>query len=192
MADAMIVAVRDGSSKFSWGASHLAGALTTSASLGFGLGALGALAGIHWQRGAVIFLCAIAVLYALREAIHLPLPIPEARRQVPAWWQTFYPPPVAAFLYGAGLGVGFATYLGYGTLVVVAASAIVSGSPIFGVAAFGTFGVARALAAIAVASRAEPPDLDRPGWILLLSRLNAVVLALVAVVGAVVAIGGLS
>ena len=46
-----------------------------------------------------------------RASSGLPVPVPQLRRQVPDWWRTFFPPHVAAFLYGIGLGPGFLTYL---------------------------------------------------------------------------------
>ena len=50
-------------------------------------------------------------------------PVPQLRRQVPDWWRTFFSPPVTAFLYGAGLGIGFLTFLATGALVVVTLAA---------------------------------------------------------------------
>jgi len=47
------------------------------------------------------------------------VPVAQLRRQVPEWWRTFFGRRVASVLYGAGLGVGFLTYLSHGTLVVV-------------------------------------------------------------------------
>ncbi len=35
--------------------------------------------------------------------------VPQLRRQVPDWWREFFSWPIAAVLYGAGLGVGFFT-----------------------------------------------------------------------------------
>src|SRR4051812_37137490 len=132
MADAMAAAVRGNSSKLTWGSLHLLGSAISSVALGVLLGGVGALLGASWQPQAALVVLAIALLYAAREAFHLPIPVPEARRQVPSWWQSFFSPPVTAFLYGAGLGIGFATYLGYGTLAAVAIATVASGSPLAG------------------------------------------------------------
>src|SRR4029450_14056998 len=83
--------------------------------------------------------------------------VPQLRRQVPQWWRTFFSVPVAAFLYGAGLGVGFLTYLAHGTLVVVAVAAVASGKPLVGAALLAPFGLARGLSVL-VAVRARRPQ----------------------------------
>ena len=53
---------------------------------------------------------AVAVLYLVRELTGIRVPVPQLRRQVPDWWRTYFGRPLAAFLYGAGLGVGFFTF----------------------------------------------------------------------------------
>ena len=184
MADAMNAAVRGNSSKVTWGSLHLLGSATSSVALGLLLGGLGALLGASWQPQAAFVVLTIALLYVAREMFHLQIPIPEARRQVPSWWQSFFTPPVTAFLYGSGLGIGFATYLGYGTLAVVAVAAVASGSPLTGAIVMGTFGIARAAAVIWVASRRAAPDLERVGRGTLVGRLNVAALALVALAAA--------
>jgi hypothetical protein len=67
------------------------------------------------------------------------------------------PPGGTGFLYGLGLGVGFATHLGHGTLVAVAAAVVAGGDPVAGAAALGAFGVARSVA-VAVTWTARDPD----------------------------------
>ena len=74
--------------------------------------------------------------------------MPQLRRQVPDWWRTYFGRPFAAVLYGAGLGIGFLTYLSAGTLVVVAFAAIAGGSPALGALIVAPFGLARGLSAI--------------------------------------------
>ncbi|MGH2675482.1 MAG: MauE/DoxX family redox-associated membrane protein, partial [Actinomycetota bacterium] len=76
----------------------------------------------------------------------LPVPLPELRRQVPEWWRSAFSPGTAGFLYGLGLGVGFATHLRHGTLVAVAAAALSSGDPLLAAGAMAGFGLARSLA----------------------------------------------
>ena len=90
-------------------------------------------------------MAAVALLY-LRELTGVRVPIPQLRRQVPDWWRTYFGRPVAAFLYGAGLGVGFFTYLGHGTLVAVTVAVAATGRPALGALAMAPFGLARGLA----------------------------------------------
>src|SRR2546423_12691777 len=95
---------------------HLLGAAAAAAALGLILGALGALAQAPWGRLGPLIVAGIALLYFLREGFALrAIPIFDRRSQVPEWWRSFYSPPVAAFLYGVGLGAGFFTYLTFGT-----------------------------------------------------------------------------
>jgi hypothetical protein len=54
---------------------------------------------------------------------------------------------VAATLYGAGLGIGFLTYLAHGTLVVVSAAAFASGRPAVGALLLAPFGLVRGVSA---------------------------------------------
>jgi hypothetical protein len=133
---------------------HLLSASATAAAFGAILGALGAVLGAP-TSGWLVALVVIALLYLLREAAGVPIPVPQRKKQVPEWWRTFYSRPVAALLYGAGLGVGYFTYLTYGTFVAVTVGAIVSGEPITGALIVGPFGAARALALV-VTGRTEP------------------------------------
>jgi hypothetical protein len=124
---------------------HAVGATATAAAFGAALGAIGALLHAPWGAAGLIVTGALALAYAAREAFGLPLPVPAARRQVPDWWRSFFSWPVAALLYGAGLGIGFLTYLTNGGLVVVAAAALASGRPPVGALVVGAFGLARGL-----------------------------------------------
>jgi hypothetical protein len=127
---------------------HVLGATATAAAFGGALGAVGALLHAPWGIAGVVAIAALALAYAAREAFGLPLPVPAARRQVPDWWRSFFSWPVAALLYGAGLGIGFLTYLTNGGLVVVAGAAVASGSPSAGALIVGAFGLARGLSAL--------------------------------------------
>ncbi len=86
--------------------------------------------------GAVI-VAGVALLYLVRELTGIRIPVPQLRRQVPDWWRTYFGRPLAAFLYGAGLGVGFFTFLGHGTLVVVTVGVAATGRPLLGAVADG-------------------------------------------------------
>ena len=163
---------------------HALAATTTAAATGAVLGTIGMLAGAPWRTAGVIALAAVALLYALREAFGLPVPLPNARRQVPEWWRTFFSPPIAATLYGAGLGVAFVTFLSFGTFVAVAAGAVVSGDPLTGAALCAPFGLARAAAVGVVGARWAEPSVAVSsaaefGGTVVPRTANAVALALV-------------
>lgn len=139
---------------------HVVGATASAAALGAILALAGALAGAPWTRNGILAVVVLAVAYLAREGMRVPIPLPEARRQVPESWRVRYSPPVAAFLYGLGLGTAFATHLSYGTFVVVAGAVVVSGNPALGAALTAPFGVARALAVAAGRSIDSPEDAD--------------------------------
>ena len=122
---------------------HVAGATLVAGAFGAALGAAGRLLGAPWGMGGPVIVAAIALAYAAAEAAGLRLPVPQARRQVPDWWRTFFSRPVFSFLYGVGLGVGFLTYLSRGTLVAVASFAFASGRPVIGILVMAPFGLAR-------------------------------------------------
>jgi hypothetical protein len=136
---------------------HATGAVASAAAFGAILGRVGSLLGAPWGGGRVLLVALVAALYLLGEATVVPVPVPQLRRQVPQWWRTFFSVPVAAFLYGAGLGVGFLTYLAHGTLVAVAVAAVASGKPLVGAALLAPFGLARGLSVL-VAVRARRPQ----------------------------------
>ena len=136
---------------------HAAGAAATAAVFGSLLAAAGALLGAPWGVPGVALVAASAGLYVARE-FGVAVPVPQLRRQVPDWWRTFFPPHVAAFLYGVGLGPGFLTYLGHGTLVVVSVAAVASGHPLVGAALLAPFGLARGLGPVLAFGVRSPSD----------------------------------
>jgi hypothetical protein len=140
---------------------HAAGGAASAAVMGAALGGLGGILGAPWGRTGLVALAAVAGAYAARELLGIPIPLPNLRRQVPEWWRTFFSPPVAAFLYGAGLGVGFLTFLSFGTLVAVSAAALVSGSPATGALLVGPFGLARGLSVLVAAKATDQERLER-------------------------------
>ena len=163
---------------------HVLGATAAAAIFGAALGGVGALFGAPWDAAGVLAVAAAAGLYLVREAFGVPVPVLEARRQVPDWWRTFFSRNVTAFLYGAGVGIGFFTYLGHGTLLVVSVAALASGRPLVGGLVLAPFGFARAVA-IGVGARTRDPSglvnrlaaFARRGW----PRLaHGIALALVA------------
>src|SRR5918999_5959295 len=136
---------------------HAAGAAVTAAAFGAAVAAVAALLGAPWDRAGATMVAGIAVLYLARELTGIRIPGPQLRRQVPDWWRTYFGRPVAAFLYGAGLGVGFLTFLGHGTLVAVTVGVASTGRPLLGALAMAPFGLARGLAPL-VAARSKAPE----------------------------------
>ncbi|MEP6477231.1 MAG: MauE/DoxX family redox-associated membrane protein [Actinomycetota bacterium] len=124
---------------------HAIGTTAAAAAFGAVLGSVGALTGPPAGAAGGALVGLVATAYAGREALGLPVPVPAARRQVPDWWRSFFAWPTAALLYGAGLGIGFLTFLSNGGLVVVAVAAVVSGRPLTGALLLGSFGLARGL-----------------------------------------------
>jgi hypothetical protein len=180
-----------------WGAAlalHAVGAAVTAAGFGAALGLVGAALGAPWGRAGALALAATALAYAIGELPRVTVAVPQLRRQVPDWWRTFFAWPIAATLYGAGLGIGFFTYLAHGTLVVVSFAALASGDPILGAVVVGSFGVARGLSAATAAGVRSQRDSQR-----LVDRLaasserrrsvaNGAVLVVVAGLGVAVAV----
>jgi hypothetical protein len=127
---------------------HTLGATGTAALFGATLGWIGGTLGAPWQRLGLLALATLSAVYALGALTRLRVPVPQLRRQVPDWWRTYFGRSFAAVLYGAGLGIGFLTYLSNGTLVVVAFAAAASGRPAIGAVLMAPFGLARGLSAV--------------------------------------------
>ncbi|MDQ3957270.1 MAG: hypothetical protein M3273_02990 [Actinomycetota bacterium] len=162
---------------------HIAGATLSAALLGAVLGGLGAALSAPWDTVTPLAVAAVALLYLAREALGVPVPLPDRKRQVPEWWRTFFSPAVAAFLYGAGLGVGFLTYLSFGTFAAVTAGALAAGDPLTGILVCTPFGFGRGAAVLAATWGAGPGDLDRLDEVAqspIPRTANALVLAAVA------------
>jgi len=189
-----ITPVVHGGSRGAWATSvalHVFGAAVSAAAFGAVLGAFGAVLGAPWGTAGTLAVAAGAAVYLVAE-LGAPVPIPQLRRQVPDWWRTFFPPRVAAFLYGIGLGPGFLTYLTHGTLVVVALAAAATGSPLLGALLVMPFGLARGASVIVafdVRTPAEGASLvdrlsrssSRIGWRVANALALAAVLALALV-----------
>jgi Methylamine utilisation protein MauE len=124
------------------------GATVSAAALGALLGLAGRALGAPWGSAGLWAVAAVAAPFAVRELFGVPIPLPNLHRQVPDWWRTFFSPSVAALFYGLGLGIGFLTYISFGTLVAVAAAAAVSGSALTGAVLVGAFGLARGLSVL--------------------------------------------
>jgi hypothetical protein len=163
---------------------HTFGAGLSAAALGSVLGALGGWSGAPWGEVGLWVVAGIAVLYALRELAGVDVPLLDLDRQVPMWWRSFFGHDTAAFLYGLGLGFGFVTYLSFGTLIAVAATSFVSGSPTVGLLCMLPFGLARGLSVLAVQGGGPGPLLERledPALRMRAKLLNGLALVAIAV-----------
>lgn len=127
---------------------HSLSATITGTLFGSLLALIGIALGAPWQTPGAVAVAAVGVVYALREVLGWPVPLFDRRRQVPDWWRTFYPPHVTAALYGAGLGIGFLTFLRDGTYVVVCVIALTSGDVVVGALLGGTFGFFRGITTV--------------------------------------------
>jgi len=185
-----ITPVVHGGSRSRWGVSvavHAIGAAASAAVAGALLAGAGGLLGAPWGVAGAVLVGTSAAAYLARE-FGAPVPVPQLRRQVPDWWRTFFPPHVAAFLYGVGLGPGFLTYLSHGTVVVVSVAAFASGRPLVGAALLAPFGLARGLGPVLAFGVRSPSDgaalverLERSASRARWRIVNALALAAVAV-----------
>ena len=137
---------------------HVLGATLAAAAFGLLLGGIGALLREPSREAAALAVAIAALVYLARETFGVPIPLPDRKRQVPEWWRTFFSPPVAAFLYGLGLGVGVLTYLTFGTFAAVMVGAVAAGDPLTAVLLCAPFGLARGLAVAAVTWRGTAVD----------------------------------
>ena len=153
MVETIAPVVHGGRNKSYWltVAAHTFGATLSGALFGALLGAAGRLLGAPWGVAGSLALATAAGLYLIREALKVPVPLPDLDKQVPDWWRTFYSPPVAGLLYGVGLGIGFLTFLSFGTYVAVAVGAAVAGDALFGALLLGLFGFSRGLSVLMAA-----------------------------------------
>jgi len=142
---------------------HVVAATASAAGVGAVAGGIGWLLGAPWGTGGFIAVAIAAGVYAFRELSGVPIPVPDRHKQVPLWWRTFYSAPVAGMLYGFGIGVGYLTYLSFGTYFVVTIAAATSGDVLLGAALTAPFGFGRGLS-VAVANR-RAGSVERPSGI---------------------------
>ena len=163
---------------------HVVAATVTAGAFGALLGGAGALASAPWGSVGVTIVCIVAGLYVLREAAGLPVPVFDRHRQVPEWWRTYFSAPVAALLYGAGLGIGFMTFLTFGTFVAVSVGAFISGDVVTGMVICAPFGLARSLALLTASENRDTVHrLDSLATTRGPRMINAAALAAVTIAG---------
>jgi len=189
MVETITPVVHGGRKKEYWAsvALHALGATLAAATFGLVLGGIGDLARAPWGRIGAIVVAVIATMYAVREALGLRIPLPDRHAQVPQWWRDFFSAPVSSFLYGAGLGIGYFTFLRFGTYVAVSVAAFSIGDPLIGMLVCVPFGLTRGLTVILTVNATEPADagglvdiLDQWGSTRWPRLLNALALGCVA------------
>jgi hypothetical protein len=150
MAETISPVVHGGRNRSYWKAiaAHLLGAALASALLGALLGSIGSVFGLSSSAGGLVLVAILAAVYAFGELTGFKVPLPHRRGQVPEWWRNYFEPATTAFLYGAGLGVGFATHVRSGLLLIVALVAFLGGSPVLGAILLAPFGIARAASVV--------------------------------------------
>jgi len=87
--------------------------------------------------------------------------VPQVRRQVPEPWRRVLPLPVAAWLYGVLLGLGFTTFVLTLAVWALAGISIALGDPALGLVVGVGFGIGRALPVVALAPIARRPAGER-------------------------------
>ena len=190
MVETITPVVHGGRKKAYWTsvALHTLGATLAAAIFGLILGGLGDLTRAPWGQVGAVVVVVVATMYAVREAFGLRIPLPDRHAQVPQWWRDFFSAPMSSFLYGAGLGIGFFTFLRFGTYVAVCAAAFLIGDPVIGMLLCVPFGLTRGLTVILTVKATEPGDpgalvdvLDHWGSTPWPRLLNALALGCVAV-----------
>ena len=121
--------------------------------LGAALGGVGAAV-----PGAVA--AGIAAAAALGEARGVRI-VPQIRRQVPEPWRRVLPLPLAAWLYGILLGLGFTTFVLTLAVWALAGISVALGDPALGLVIGLGFGLGRALPVVALAPVAHRPVGER-------------------------------
>jgi len=160
MVETITPVVHGGRKKEYWAsvALHALGATLSAAAFGLILGGLGDLTRAPWGQVGAVVVAVVATMYAVREALGLRIPLPDRHAQVPQWWRDFFSPPVSSFLYGAGLGIGYFTFLRFGTYVAVTVAAFSIGDPVIGMLVCVPFGLTRGLTVILTVNATEPAD----------------------------------
>jgi hypothetical protein len=137
-------------------ATFAAGALLGGAVTFGTLGVVGAALRGAGAAVPVVVAAAIAGAAALGEARGVRI-VPQVRRQVPEPWRRVLPLPLAAWLYGILLGLGFTTFVLTLAVWALAGISVALGDPGLGLVIGIGFGLGRALPVVAVAPVARRP-----------------------------------
>lgn len=131
----------------------------TSALVGLLLGQVGAL--VQFSRSMPFALLAICGVLIVRELGWLRVPLPQVDRQTHKGWAISFGVVTASGMWGAHIGLGFATVIQHGGLFAIAALAAAQG-PMYGVAVLMFFWLGRVLplwlAALLPASSCDGPE----------------------------------
>jgi hypothetical protein len=105
------------------------GGIATSALMGAGLGALGVAVGVNTSH-ALIPIALLAVTLAAREFGLINFRLPQVRRQTNKMWAFEFGFVPAAGMWGAHIGLGFATVIAHGGFFALVCFAAILGPPI--------------------------------------------------------------
>jgi sulfite exporter TauE/SafE len=97
------------------------------------------------EKGSALLVGLLALAYACSDLRFIHLPRPSVLKAVPITWWRRWKPYRAALAYGAALGVGIMTRIGFGAFYVLCAWCLLQGNVISGALLMGTYGLARAL-----------------------------------------------
>jgi hypothetical protein len=159
MAGTMTITVRGGRS-IAAGLVFLAANTAVSAAIGAAIAAVGSL--LPHEVGLVVaaVVCALYLTLFIGRARVPFIPWP---RQLPPTWIDRSRPRLTALRYGAVWGLTFATPVRAGSLLVLAALAVWTSSPVFGAIVFAIVGVVRSVP-VAAAPFRPPDDSEINAW----------------------------
>jgi hypothetical protein len=173
------IARRPGAACWTFGAGAVAGGAASFTVLALAGSALD----VQAAAGATVVLAAVA---AIAEGAGVRV-VPQVRRQVPEPWRRALPLWLTAGLYGALLGVGFATFVLTLAFWALAAVVVLQGNVVLGALVGAAFGLGRAVpvgvlaalpsAELVVTALAERPRLLRACRLVCAAALAATALA---------------
>jgi hypothetical protein len=122
------------------------GGLATAVAVGSGLGVFGMWIMPDSSADFVTAVLAVlGVVLAAREVRWLKFSLPERKRQTEKIWVEWFGAPMGTTLWGAHIGLGFATRITYGGFWIVVAMAIACSTPTGGALLMGIYWAGRAL-----------------------------------------------
>ncbi len=97
------------------------------------------------QKGSALLVGLLALMYACSDLGFIYLPRPSVMQAVPVTWWRQWNPYKAALAYGAALGLGVTTRIGFGAFYVLCAWCLLQGNLLSGALLMGAYGFARAV-----------------------------------------------